>query len=171
MKTIAEYIAQDMPHIMRIVRIAGAKFHVKQREDFLQDVLVKMWMASDKYDDYLGLKGFSAWVWRIAFNQALDIFKRSTQEYVDLRFAEQVASVEQRCLSSRLELARHYRQLRFTGRYKDALVIYMVSQGYKYADISKLIGRNENAIKFLVFSIRQRLNGELNWRPRFNYAG
>lgn len=158
--TVEDYIKTEMPLIKSIVRLVAFKFKC-DREELFQETMLRAWLKNDKYEDHLGINGFKSWIYQIAFNFAVDEFRRKSHEFMDLRFAEDILYVNQRVLEHRQEIAAHYRNLRRNFHPRKALCLYLATQGYKMEEIAKMQNTKKQAIKSLLHDAREYVRGNM----------
>jgi RNA polymerase sigma-70 factor (ECF subfamily) len=136
----------------------GAK---AEAEDLVADVFLRAMEALDRYEDR-GLP-FVAYLFRIARNGAIDRTRRSRPEssiedlvhHPEARHnveADAIRNAEQRALVAALA--------KLKAEYRDVLVLRFI-EGYGAADVGRMTGRSEGAVRTLQHRALERLRREL----------
>ena len=131
------------------------------QDDLVQDVLLMAWRKRDQYNDEKGESGFMGWIWLIARNQAINIYRKNKKmgETSDIEIAENVVGMESPSnMDERQMLATIYRDLRreFPKR-RFALVAYMRAQGYKMREIAVILDMELSTVRGTMFRVREYL--------------
>lgn len=130
-------------------------------EDFLQDVLVKMYVS---LASFRGESRFSTWLMRVAYNTAINSKKRK-REYTslaeDFDVIDTANNPEQECLlrSSRDAIREAVAEL--PERYRVCVDLFFFYD-MPYADISEVTGQPVNTIKSHVFRAKKMLRERLD---------
>lgn len=130
-------------------------------EDFIQDVLVKMYVS---LGSFRGESKFSTWLMRIAYNTAINSIKRR-REYTSLAEDFEIASPgdnpEEAHLRDCSRLAILSALETLPERYRVCVDMYFFYD-MPYADISEVTGLPVNTIKSHVFRAKKLLKERLD---------
>lgn len=130
-------------------------------EDFLQDVLVKVYVSLASFRKE---SRFSTWLMRIAYNTAINSKKRK-REYTSLAEDFEVIDTsntpEQECLLAASRKAIHTAVDELPERYRVCVDLFFFYD-MPYADISEVTGLPVNTIKSHVFRAKRMLREQLD---------
>lgn len=131
-------------------------------EDLVADVFLRAMQALDRYEDR-GLP-FVAFLYRVARNAAIDRGRRTRPDMSiddltshpesDLNVeAEAVRSLERQALAAAMS--------KLKAEYREVLLLRFV-EGYPAADVGRMTGRSEGAVRTLQHRALERLRKELD---------
>lgn len=126
-------------------------------EEVAQEVFVRLYQ---KLDAFRGESKFSTWLYRMAFNQAIDHLRRSNRQHAEPLDDVAEISVEETAATAhqRTERAARVRaaieQLPQSQRVITHLFYWL---GYKTREIAEVIGTPENTVKVYLSRARARL--------------
>lgn len=129
-------------------------------EDITEEVFVKAWKAISTCRG----KGrtFSAWLYRIAHNQVINVFRSRRKEWLSLETA--VLSVN--CVAeSRVEAGLEWQELselitRLPENQRQVILLKFI-EGLDNAEIAQVMGKKEGAIRVLQMRALSKLRQEL----------
>lgn len=147
-------------HVGSVFGIAVACLNnVAAAEDVTAETFVKALRGIGSYRD-CG-RPFSAWLHRIARNQAVDHFRRHTvTEEVDEALPDPALSVEARAIDH-LEAEAIWRLVDRLPRQQQAAMILRFREGRTYRESGLIMGKSEAAVKQLTFRAVHRLRCQL----------
>lgn len=130
-------------------------------EDFLQDVLVKVYVSLGSFRKE---SRFSTWLMRVAYNTAINSKKRK-REYTslaeDFEVADSSNNPEQECLLAASRKAIRTAVDELPERYRVCVDLFFFYD-MPYADISEVTGLPVNTIKSHVFRAKKMLRAQLD---------
>ena len=136
----------------------GAKH---EAEDLVADVFVRAMQALDRYEDR-GLP-FVAFLFRIARNAAIDKSRRTRPDMsIDdlVNHPESALNVEAEAVRSIERDALFKAMSKLKSDYREVLLLRFV-EGYGAADVGRMTGRSEGAVRTLQHRALDRLRREL----------
>jgi RNA polymerase sigma-70 factor, ECF subfamily len=136
-----------------------------EAEDVVQDVFVRVLQHRQKL---VAVREMRMWLIRIAWNLALDRRRRIRPEQFDDGFAEGLVSRELPADEALNEARRMRAVLREMERLPTAerhVLLLSVTDELGMAEMAKVLGRSESAVRALLFRartrLRERLEGEI----------
>ncbi len=156
--TVQDYIREEVPEMKEIVSKLAFKFH-HDRNDIYQSAIVIAIRNSHKYKDS-SKKSFFGWWYMIVRNLCIDEYRRNTKtiNQLDISKGHYVMAENQNRFDDRENLINVYLSLRKEFGCKKTLVMYMLSQGYKYEEISTKLSIPRGTIKSIIHKCRNYLN-------------
>lgn len=126
--------------------------------DVTQDAFLSAYRAYDRLDEKANA---SAWLYRIATNKSLDLLRRRTRVQrqtailTDEPAAGSLPTPEEYVERDELAVQVERVLAQMTPRYREALLLkeYM---GYSVAEIARVTGRSEPAVKSILFRSREQ---------------
>jgi RNA polymerase sigma-70 factor (ECF subfamily) len=132
-----------------------------EAEDVVQDVFVRV---LEHHLDLPTVRDMRVWLVRIAWNLAVDRRRRIRPEQMDERFAEGLIS---RAMAADEVLAEARRMTvvlveieKLPTKERDVLLLSAIEE-LETAEIAKVLGRSESAVRALLFRARTRLRERL----------
>jgi RNA polymerase sigma-70 factor, ECF subfamily len=132
-----------------------------EAEDVVQDVFVRVLQHRQKL---IEVREIRVWLIRIAWNLALDRRRRIRPEQFDEGFAEGLVSRELPADEALNEARRMRAVLREMERLPKAerhVLLLSVTDELGIAEMAKILGRSESAVRALLFRARTRLRERL----------
>lgn len=129
----------------------------EDREDLFQEVVFQLWKA---YPGYEGKAGPTTWMYRIALNTAMAVYRRKV---VSIDLEEDLGNKYQRVTAASLSEneERLYEALRQLNDAEKAIVsLYL--EDYSHKEIGEIIGISENYVGVRMNRIKQKLKRILN---------
>ena len=129
----------------------------EDREDLFQEVVFQLWKA---YPDYEGKAGSTTWMYRIALNTAMAVYRRKA---VSIDLEEDLGNKYERVTAASLSEneERLYEALRQLNDAEKAIVsLYL--EDYSHKEIGEVIGISENYVGVRMNRIKQKLKRILN---------
>ncbi len=129
----------------------------EDREDLFQEVVFQLWKA---YPGYEGKAGPTTWMYRIALNTAMAVYRRKA---VSIDLEEDLGNKYERVTASSLSEneERLYEALRQLNDAEKAIVsLYL--EDYSHKEIGEIIGISENYVGVRMNRIKQKLKRILN---------
>lgn len=129
----------------------------EDQEDLFQEIVLQLWKAYPKFKNESKL---STWMYRIALNTAIAIFRKNTvkldfkdalKEYPKTQIKEQTSENEERMFEA-------IRTLKPAER----AIIALFLEGYSHREIGEIIGATENYIGVRMNRIKNKLKKILN---------
>ena len=133
-------------------------------EDITEDVFVKAWKAINSCKGKE--KTFSSWLYRIAHNQVIDVFRSRSKEWT----IEMGAVIERSDSSLEVEKRADYQELlqeiACLPENQRQIIILKFIAGMDNREIGRITGKNQGAIRILqmraLANLRKKLNPEEN---------
>ena len=126
------------------------------REDYYQEILIRLWKA---YPSFKHQSSFSTWLYRVALNAAIDLFRKQSIQpiYTELSVQEysiEANSPEEDDMSHRKE--QLYQAINQLSEVEKA-IIFLYLEGYEYKEISLIIGISETNVGVKINRIKSQL--------------
>ena len=139
-------------------------FQVSDRmkaEDITQEVFIKSWKSIRTCRGKEDI--FSAWLYRIAYNQIVDTLRKNKQE-ISLELTDPVGNTNTESeAETSLEWQRVLEALKTLPKPQRQLIILKFMEGVENDEIGDIMGKRQGAIRALQMraldNLRQRLNG------------
>lgn len=138
-----------------ISRHLAWKFHV-DHSDLHQDICIRLLRFGHTYRDGDQMKMFLAWAARVGYTTCIDNYRKSqqTQRYPHVPIEEAYNLEKSDSMITRQYLAEIYRLLRRKFSKGHALCMYLMAQGYKYEEITAIVGIPMGTLKVRIFKMR-----------------
>jgi RNA polymerase sigma-70 factor (ECF subfamily) len=132
-----------------------------EAEDVVQDAFLRVMEHRNSLD---AIRDMRVWLVRIAWNLALDRRRCIRPEQIDESFAESLAA-DAMSAEARLEQAQRMRSVlreieRLPSKERQVLLLSAIEE-LGTAEIAKILGRSESAVRALLFRARTRLRERL----------
>ena len=135
-----------------------------EAEDVVQDVFVRV---IERHHSLQSIRDMRVWLVRIAWNLALDRRRRIRPEQMDESFAESLAASSVPADERLAEAARIkavLREMDRLPRLERHVLLLSAGQELDTAEMAKVVGRSESAVRALLFRARTRLRERLEAR-------
>lgn len=135
--------------------------HKGTAQDLTQEVFLKVIKSIEQFDKNSG--NFTAWIWQIARNSAIDYFRRKRPSYLaDL--PEEGANIkEERARSDESAKVREIMDIveTFSADEQEVFQMHFVAD-MSYTDIARATGKTESALRVAIHRLRKKLIPHLN---------
>ncbi|MEK7545184.1 MAG: RNA polymerase sigma factor [Patescibacteria group bacterium] len=154
---------EHMPKLYRYV-YSRSGLDSAVAEDLTSEIFMK---ALEHFDGYKADFPFGAWLFGIARNHLIDHYKRNAKKKTSsldeienlLASSENIPEKAESALwNERLQQA-----LKQLPPEKQELVTLRYVSGYSYAEMAKILGKEENAVKVATFRVTQHLKDQLSF--------
>jgi RNA polymerase sigma-70 factor (ECF subfamily) len=128
----------------------------EDQEDLFQDIVLQLWKA---YPDFRKESKVSTWMYRIALNTAIAVFRRNRVS-LDYKASipEKLHPTDSTTVSENQE--RMYRALRTLNQAEKA-VITLYLEDFSYRQIAEITGMSENYVGVRINRIKKKLKNIL----------
>lgn len=145
-----EFVEQLERHRGLLVKVAAAYCRdAAEREDLVQDIVVQLWSSRKRFD---GRVKFSTWMYRVALNVAISVYRRSARR-PEPSAVYTVAESD----ADREVLHEHIERLDPLNR--ALLVLYLDDR--PYSEIAEILGISESNVGTKIARVKQRLRREI----------
>jgi len=128
----------------------------EDQEDLFQEIVLQLWKAFPKFR---GKAKVSTWMYRIALNTAIAIFRKNK---IELDFSE---NIQRETLSKSAEETSENEERLFeairTLNKADRAVIALYLENYPYREIAEITGITENYVGVKISRIKEKLKNFL----------
>ena len=124
----------------------------EDQEDLFQEIALQLWKAYPKFREESKI---STWMYRIALNTAIAIFRKNK---INLEFKDTIPkSISQNHYDASSENEeRLFEAIRILNK-ADRAIIALYLEDYPYKDIAKIIGITENNVGVKISRIKEKL--------------
>ncbi len=162
--TFQGYYEEFMPKLYRYVasRVSGDR---QMAEDLVSEIFMKALEHFEKYDKSYP---FQAWLFGIARNHLIDHYKKnakrktSSLDEIENILPDNLDGPDKNAEKS-LSASRIRDALAKLPPEKQELVTLRYLNGYSYAEMAMILGKEENAVKVATFRIVKQLQGTLSF--------
>lgn len=135
-----------------VIRLVGSRMDA---EEITQDVFLKVFK---KTRSFRGQSGLSTWIYRVAYNEALDFLRRRRkQQSVEINERMDIVETDVGGDQKELELVRLERALTMIDS-RDALLVDLYYwQKMGVAEIGEIVGMSRDNVKVRLHRVRQQL--------------
>lgn len=133
--------------------------NTEEAEDFTSHTFLKAIENFDRYS-YDG-KPFGVWLFRIARNLLIDLFRKKKMPTVNIDEAYDVSSsedIEEKTHSKMLYEKVQLLLQEFSSEEQE-IILLKLSSGLKFSEIANILGKNESTIKTKYFRTLEKLKG------------
>jgi RNA polymerase sigma-70 factor (ECF subfamily) len=130
--------------------------HKETAQDLTQEVFLKVIRSIDQFDGESG--DFTAWIWQIARNSAIDYFRLKKPSYLADLPDEGGHIPEDRVLSDDSAKVREIMNIvrQFSEEEQELFQLHFVAD-LSYVDLAKTTGRTESALRVAIHRLRKKL--------------
>ncbi len=125
---------------------------IEDQEDLFQDIVLQLWKA---YPNFRAESKISAWLYRIALNTAMAVFR---QNKPSLEFNEELPELTS---DNSLEAKSENEERLYTALHKLSLaeraIMALYLEDYSYAEIADIVGISENYVGVRINRVKSRL--------------
>jgi RNA polymerase sigma-70 factor (ECF subfamily) len=153
---------QHQRALLKVCWAYGYSAH--DRDDLFQEIAARLWSTFDRYDRS---RPFSTWMFRVAFNVAIDFRRRKRRwgkESQSLEMDE--ALVEDSDDSSKREQLAELRELFEKQTDADRAMLFLHLEGNSHREIGEVLGMSESNVgtrlNRMKNSLRRSVNGSAN---------
>lgn len=123
----------------------------EDQEDLFQEIVLQLWKA---YPQFRKESSVSTWMYRIALNTAISIFRKNkTPLMYSEGMSEQLSSSEPEPSDNENRMFEALRQLKQSER----AIIALFLEGYSHREIGAIIGITENYVGVRISRIKSKL--------------
>lgn len=135
--------------------------HKETAQDLTQDVFLKVIKSIEQFDRKSG--DFTAWIWQIARNSAIDYFRHKKPSYLADLPDEGANISEERVQSDESAKVREIMDIveSFSAEEQELFQMHFVAD-MSYTDLSRAIGKTESALRVAIYRLRKKLIPRLN---------
>lgn len=135
--------------------------HKETAQDLTQEVFLKVIKNIDQFDRKSG--NFTAWIWQIARNSAIDYFRHKKPSYLADMPDEGTNITEERVKSDESAKVREIMDIveSFSAEEQELFQIHFVAD-VSYKDLAKVTGKSESALRVAIHRLRKKLIPYLN---------
>lgn len=129
------------------------------KEDYYQEILIRLWKA---YPSFKQQSAFSTWLYRVAFNTAIDIIRKQTIRPIHVELTREeypVFDSDQNIESEQRD--KLYRAINCLSEVDKAIILLYLEE-YEYKEISEIIGISENYVGVKINRIKNELHKKMN---------
>ncbi|MFA6136281.1 MAG: sigma-70 family RNA polymerase sigma factor [Candidatus Paceibacterota bacterium] len=161
------------PGIFRFIYLKVG--HREEAEDLTHQVFLSAWQNINSFKDQ-GLP-ISSWLYRIARNKVIDHY-RTKKNLIDIEKVTEEVVVEEKAgeeTIKKMEIEVVYQSLSKLTPDQQEIIILRFVEELSYEEISKIIGKNQGAIRVLQFRAIRKLkkmigkkenNQDNQWKPK-----
>ena len=129
------------------------------RNDLIQEILIQLWRAFDKYDDKFKI---STWMYRISLNVAISFYRKGSKQKDEMPLNNDVV-LDIRDETATGEQEENVRQLyEFIGNLnelnKAVMLLYLENETYQ--DIADALGMTETNVATKISRIKKKLSNQ-----------
>jgi RNA polymerase sigma-70 factor (ECF subfamily) len=130
-------------------------------EDLMQEIFI---ILVKRIKSYRGDAKFSTWLHRVGVNACIDYLRKNKFQHVEIN--ENAPYVQDTSSAKRLEQSHGIKKalIALPAGYRAVIVLHDI-QGYKHAEIAKMRGTSEGAVKSQLFKARRKMRLLLNGDP------
>ena len=132
-------------------------------EDLLQEVSLALWQNREKLMSIPAGPKQAAWVWRTAYNAAVDVLRRTKPTEPLSDHMEELDAGSRRMsdesvqdYSRKTQIEELYEQIELLGE-PDKTIVKMQLQGYNYKEIGDATGMTEKNVSVRLVRVKERL--------------
>ena len=139
-----------------IFKIANTYCKDDDRDDLVQEIIIKLWASFDNYDDSYK---YSTWIYRIALNAAISYYRKErTRSKVAAPFSESIFNIADSPDNKKLEQNISLLQ-KFISQLKDLdkalMLLYLEEKSHK--EIAEIMGITETNVATKISRIKNTL--------------
>ena len=130
--------------------------HKETAQDLTQEVFLKVIKSIDQFDRKSG--DFTAWIWQIARNSAIDYFRHKKPSYLTDLPDEGNNISEELVKSDESAKVREIMTIveSFPEEEQELFQMHFVTD-MSYADIARITGKTESALRVAIYRLRKKL--------------
>ena len=130
--------------------------HKETAQDLTQEVFLKVIKSIEQFDRKSG--DFTAWIWQIARNSAIDYFRHKKPSYLADLPDEGAHITEERMQSDESAKVREIMTIveGFSEEEQELFQQHFVADT-SYADLAKITGKTESALRVAIHRLRKKL--------------
>lgn len=157
----ATFLAHLDRHKALLYKVANAYCPRREdRSDLIQDIVLELWRAWPRYD---GRAAVSTWMYRIAVNLAISVFRGENRRIRDALpiedFGMDLAAAD-RVLESDSDDLRSLHQLISRLDEVNRALVLLYLEGYAQDEIAEMLGMTPSNVATRINRIKQRLQRE-----------
>ncbi len=135
--------------------------HKETAQDLTQEVFLKVIKNIDQFDRESG--DFTAWIWQIARNSAIDYFRLKKPSHLADLPDEGVNIVEEHAKSDESAKVREIMDIieSFSVEERELFELHFVAD-MSYTDLARATGKTESALRVAIYRLRKKLIPHLN---------
>lgn len=126
------------------------------QEDLFQEIVLQLWKAYPRFE---GRAKFTTWMYRVALNTAISLFRKDQKSRNDSSLDEyewQLEGPEHENMNRKEEVSELYVAIEDLNAAEKALVLLHL-EGYANKDIADIIGISEVNVRVKLTRIRKKL--------------
>jgi len=152
------------PLLNFVFRLTGDR---ELAEDLVQEVFLRIYQAIPRFEIRSGKARFSTWIFKIAYNLAInEIHRRKRQsEFLKEAYAERKEMDHGNAADNMITEYYHKQVLSIITSLPEqqkAALLLRITQGLSYKEIADVLNRSVNAIESLIFRARKNLKTRLD---------
>ncbi|MEM6763409.1 MAG: sigma-70 family RNA polymerase sigma factor [Bacteroidota bacterium] len=129
------------------------------REDLFQEILLQLWKA---YPSFRGESKVSSWMYRIALNTAIALYRKQKKDPPLSEMNEEVHLIAGKGTRYEQEESQHFLyQAIYSLNDIDKAIILLYLESYKYEEIADIMGISVNLVGVKINRIKQKLKKKL----------
>ena len=130
------------------------------REDLFQEILLQLWKA---YPTFRGDSSISTWMYRIALNTAIALYRKQKKSPQISDLDEVVENLQGQEVPYEEKENQHFLyQAIYTLNDVEKAIILLYLESYKYEEIAEIMGISVNLVGVKINRIKQRLKNKLS---------
>ncbi|MEM8899685.1 MAG: sigma-70 family RNA polymerase sigma factor [Bacteroidota bacterium] len=130
------------------------------REDLFQEILLQLWKA---YPSFRGDSSFSTWMYRIALNTAIALYRKQKKSPLISDLDSVVENLQGKEVPYEEKENQHFLyQAIYTLNDVEKAIILLYLESYKYEEIAEIMGISVNLVGVKINRIKQRLKNKLS---------
>ena len=136
--------------------------HKETAQDLTQEVFLKVIKSIEQFDRKSG--DFTAWIWQIARNSAIDYFRQKKPSYLADLPEEGSNITEERVKSDESAKVREIMTIveeNFSADEQELFQLHFVAD-MSYPDLARVTGKTESALRVSIHRLRKKLIPYLN---------
>ena len=129
------------------------------KEDYYQEILIRLWKAFPSFNQQ---SAFSTWLYRVAFNTAIDIIRKEVIRPLSVELRKEMYSAfdsDQNIESEQRDML--YQAINGLSEIDKATILLYLEE-YDYKEISTVIGISENYVGVKINRIKKELHKKMN---------
>ncbi len=129
-------------------------FHNPYKEDYYQEMLIRLWKS---YPDYNKQSAFSTWLYRVAFNTAIDIIRKQNLQPVNRELSKIEYSIpEPEHIIESDKKEKLYKAINYLSDVEKSIIILYLDD-YSYKEIAEITGLSESNTGVKINRIKNQL--------------
>lgn len=130
--------------------------HKETAQDLTQEVFLKVIKSIDQFDRESG--NFTAWIWQIARNSAIDYFRLKKPSYLSDLPSEGANIIEEHLRSDESAKIREIMDIveKFSAEEQELFQLHFIAD-MSYEDIARVVKKTETSLRVAIHRLRKKL--------------